>query len=168
MYTDLALLLTVANVATVSCFPLTRKYSKTLEVFKSKIRTREQFKEKRKKKKKLNRTATHIFPILCRSKQLNSDFGFVVKRQLLCNFLSGSWLFMFYLYNWNNIAHFSQSHNFKGGVSNLRYSLAPTVLHCYDNDQGHRTDGQPKGCRIGVLLMRPSRTREKKKLQGWL
>lgn len=35
--------------------------------------------KKKKKKKKLVWTATQTFPTLCRSKQLNSDFGFVVK-----------------------------------------------------------------------------------------
>lgn len=74
----LALPLTAANVATLSCFLLTLKHSETPGNFKSKIRTREQLKKK-KKKKKLVWTATQTFPTLCRSKQLNSDFGFVVK-----------------------------------------------------------------------------------------
>lgn len=68
--TDLALLLTVANVATFSCFPLTLKYSKTLEVFKSEIRTREQFKKK-KEKKKIQKTRPNC----------HSDLPYTVQKQ---------------------------------------------------------------------------------------
>lgn len=77
----LALPLTAANVATLSCFLLTLERSETPGNFKSEIRTREQLKKKKRRRRSSSSSssATQTFPTLCRSKQLNSDFGFVVK-----------------------------------------------------------------------------------------